>query len=80
MSNHALSQAHVAQRDYAPKGVDKRRVPIALMPQERLDLEALAARDGRSLAAMGRVVLLRGLAAMQQDQGASAPAGLAPNA
>lgn len=80
MSNHAPSQAHAAQRDYAPKGVDKRRVPIALMPQERLDLETLAARDGRSLAAMGRVVLLRGLAAMQQDQGAGAPAGLAPNA
>lgn len=80
MSNHAPSQAHAGPRDYAPKGVDKRRVPIALMPQERLDLETLAARDGRSLAAMGRVVLLRGLAAIQQDQAAGAPAGFVPNA
>lgn len=80
MSHDAHSQPSAAPRDYAPKGVDKRRVPIALMPQERLDLEALAARDGRSLAAMGRVVLLRGLAAMQQDQGTGAPARIVPNA
>lgn len=68
MSNHAYSEPKTGSRDYAPKGVDKRRVPIALMPQERKDLEAMALKDGRSLAAMGRVIFLRGLQAMAAEQ------------
>jgi hypothetical protein len=68
MSNPALSQPLDGTRAYAPKGVDKRRVPIALMPKERKDLEDLAFKDGRSLAAMGRVIFLRGLQAIAQEQ------------
>lgn len=68
MSNHAHSRPAEATRDYAPKGVDKRRVPIALMPDERKDLEAMALKDGRSLAAMGRIIYLRGLQALAAEQ------------
>lgn len=72
MSNPAHSEPKAGSRDYAPKGVDKRRVPIALMPQERKDLEAMALKDGRSLAAMGRVIFLRGLQAMAAEQSSAA--------
>lgn len=55
-----------APRSRSPKGVDSvLRINIALMPDERTELLRRAAKEERTIAAMARVFLLRG---MQADQ------------
>jgi len=55
----------------APNGVvTKKPIPLRLLPEERAAVEALAAREQRSLASTCRLVLLRGLVAAE---GASSP-------
>lgn len=47
----------------APKGAGSAgRFNISLLPAEREELQRLAAEDGRTMSAMARVLVLRGLA------------------
>jgi len=49
-------------RDRAPSGVvTNRRLRVGLMPAELAELERRAEADGRTLAAMARIYLLRGM-------------------
>lgn len=59
-----------APRSRAPHGVDSvLRINIALMPEERAELLRRAAQDGRTIAAMARVLILRG---MESDKSTNA--------
>lgn len=50
-------------RSRAPKGAGGAgRFNIALLPNERAELQRLADKDGRTMSAMARVLVLRGLA------------------
>lgn len=56
-----------APRSRSPKGVDSvLRINIALMPEERVELLRHAAQEERTIAAMARVFLLRGMQADHQ--------------
>ena len=50
-----------AARKRVPNGVDKREVAVRLMPDERAQLEQLAARAGLTEGAMMRHLFLLGL-------------------
>ena len=50
-----------SSRNRAPTGVSKRRVVVRLMPDERAQLEQLAARAGLTEGAMMRHLFLLGL-------------------
>lgn len=53
-------------RSRAPKGAGGAgRFNIALLPNERAELQRLADAEGRTMSAMARVLVLRGLAETQ---------------
>lgn len=59
------AETHIP-RNRAPKGVDSvHRIQVALMPNERAELQRRAAVDGRTDGAMARIYLIR---AMQADE------------
>lgn len=43
------------------------RLNVGLLPEERVRLNKLAEQDGRTLSAMGRVLLLKGMDAMEKQ-------------
>lgn len=52
----------------SPAGVDmQRRVAVALLPEERTRLEAVAAKDSRAVSAMARVLILRAMEQMEKE-------------
>lgn len=56
------AETHIP-RNRAPKGVDSlHRIQVALMPNERAELQRRAATDGRTDAAMARIYLIRAMA------------------
>lgn len=62
-----------APRSRAPNGAGVAgRFNIALLPAEHAQLKRLAETDGRTLSAMARVLVLRGIAETNQKEGASA--------
>lgn len=53
-----------ASRSRSPKGVSSaNRIALNLTPEERQQLEALAAHESRTLSAMSRVLVLAGMKA-----------------
>jgi hypothetical protein len=63
----ALSVVDVMHMQRAPNGVDsKRRLRVALMPSEREELERRALAEGRSISALARLYLLRGMSAADE--------------
>ncbi len=53
---------HLIRRSRAPQGAGRGfRTFIALLPQERAELERLAELDNRTWSAMGRIFLVRGM-------------------
>ena len=51
-------------RSRGPKGsLEAKRTAVALLPEERAELERLAALDSRTYSAMGRIYLMRGMKA-----------------
>ena len=56
------SQKENLPRQRAPSGVDTaRRLRVALLPAERAELERRAEEDGRSISAMARIFMVRGM-------------------
>lgn len=54
----------------SPVGVDmKHRLPVALFPEERKRLEAVAAADSRAVSAMARVLIIRGIERIEKELG-----------
>ena len=54
----------------SPVGVDmKHRLPVALFPEERKRLEAVAAADSRAVSAMARVLIMRGVEKIEKELG-----------
>lgn len=51
-------------KNRAPQGTSAKRLLVALLPDERADLDRLAGLDNRTASAMARIYLLRG---MQSD-------------
>jgi hypothetical protein len=52
----------------SPVGVDmQHRVAVALFPEERTRLEAVAAKDSRAVSAMARVLILRAMEQMEKE-------------
>lgn len=50
----------------SPAGVDmSRRVAVAFLPGERERLEKVAAADSRAVSAMARILILRGVEAIE---------------
>ncbi|CNH75250.1 MULTISPECIES: hypothetical protein [Yersinia] len=63
-----MKQVKHDQRSRLPKGIaSKNPIPMRLSVDERLELEALAAKESRSISSMARLVCLRGIAAIQAD-------------
>ena len=60
-----------APRSYAPRGLESRkRVQLLLSGSDVAELQTIAATEQRTVAAMGRVLLLEGLALRRQRDGA----------
>lgn len=65
MKTNSVSGKKTPPRCRAPNGVDSiGRISLALMPDERDELCRRAAMDGRTVSAMARVYMIRG---MQDD-------------
>ncbi|CFQ95994.1 MULTISPECIES: hypothetical protein [Yersinia] len=63
-----MKQVEHDQRSRLPKGIaSKNPTPMRLSDGERSELEALAAKESRSISSMARLVYLRGIAAIQAD-------------
>ena len=59
-------------RHRAPNGTGEvGRINLPLLPEERAELEVMAAADGRTLSAMARVLTLRGMAELRRKEGAT---------
>lgn len=57
-----------APRSRAPRGsLASGRIPLSLMPAEREQLERLATEQGRTLSAMARMLILRGLSSQGES-------------
>lgn len=64
-----MKQVKHNQSSRLPKGIAaKNPIPMRLSDDERRNLEALAAKDSRSISSMARLVCLRGMAAIQADK------------
>lgn len=50
----------------SPNGCSAKPISVALTPPERAEVERLASTQGRSLAAMSRLLVLQGLKQIQQ--------------
>lgn len=58
---------NLAPRSYAPRGLESRkRVQLLLSGSEGAELQTIAETEQRTVAAMGRVILLEGLALRRQ--------------
>ena len=67
------------KRSRAPRGVDSsNRVLVSLFPAERAELERRALDEGRSIASLARIYLVRGMAA--PDEAQATEAGAQPHA
>lgn len=63
-----MKQLEHDQRSRLPKGIaSKNPTHMRLSGEERSELEALAAKECRSISSMARLVYLRGIAAIQAD-------------
>ncbi|AKP32136.1 hypothetical protein [Yersinia aleksiciae] len=63
-----MKQVEHYQRSRLPKGIaSKNPTPMRLSDDERLELEALAAKESRSISSMARLIYLRGIAAIQTE-------------
>lgn len=51
---------------YSPRGVT-RPIGLRLLPEERQRIEILAKHEGRAVAALSRILVLRGLADYETD-------------
>lgn len=68
----AMKPAAQQRRSYAPNGVEGRKpVAMRLLPHEKSELEALAAKEDRSAGSLARLLYLRGLDAYRKDEEAT---------
>lgn len=63
-----MKQANHAPRSRLPGGIAaKNPIPMRLSDAERAELEAIAAKESRSISSMARLVYLRGIESIQTE-------------
>lgn len=64
-----MKQANHAPRSRLPHGIAaKNPIPMRLSDEERAELEALAAKESRSISSMARLVCLHGIKTFKADE------------
>lgn len=64
-----MKQADYTKKSRTPKGiVSKNPVPMRLSPEEKAELEILATKECRTISSMARLVYLRGIETIEEEQ------------